>query len=221
VYCECGWNTPGCENKTLDFPDVQTIEHELEARLKELKLAGQSVDSITFSGNGEPTTHPDFALIIEKVIGLRDKYTAKSKITVLTNATRIMISEVATALSRIDNPVLKLDSAIETTFNAMNQPVHSISLENIIDGIASFNGRKIIQTMFLRGEYKGKQIDNTSDPEINAYIRALDRIKPDLVMIYPIDRGTPAANLIKLSEQEMNTIASRLKVVGVPVNVVY
>jgi wyosine [tRNA(Phe)-imidazoG37] synthetase (radical SAM superfamily) len=187
----------------------------------EMKSDGQAPDNITFAGNGEPTIHPDFALIIEDTIELRNTYFPKAEITVLSNSTTLHKKAVYNALNKIDNNVLKLDTAIEETFHLVNQPYANISLKKIIRNIKRFNGRQIIQTLFIRGSFNGKFIDNTTEPEIRAWLEVIKDIAPRYVMVYPIARDTPVAGLEKISKAELDIISSRVKALGIETKTYY
>ena len=73
VYCECGWNKDGRTGG--NFPPLADIEAALEKKMSEAASEGVAIDSITFSGNGEPTIHPDFPQVIDITLKLRDIYT--------------------------------------------------------------------------------------------------------------------------------------------------
>ena len=111
IYCECGWNKDGKNDTTL--PTKEEVYEALDSKLHALSAAGVAVDTITFSGNGEPTMHPAFPQIIEFTLQLRDKLYPSAKVSVLTNATQLGKVQVREALQKIDNPILKIDSPIE------------------------------------------------------------------------------------------------------------
>ena len=143
----------------------------LEHTLSEMKLTGQAPDVITFAGNGEPTLHPEFSGIIDDSIKLRNLTFPKAKIAVLSNSTTINNPSVKEALLRVDMNILKLDSAFISTINLHNQPLGNINIEELINNLAGFNGKLIIQTLFLRGTKNGIVIDNTTPTEINALVK--------------------------------------------------
>jgi len=193
---------------------------DLEAKLDSMKNEGQSLDVITFSGNGEPTLHPDFADIIDDTIALRDKYFPAVKISVLTNSTRIGRPGVAAALRKVDNNIMKLDSAIADTVEAIDRPNAGYNLEKTIDCLAGFGEQGIIQTMMCRGEHDGRIIDNTVDAEVEALIEAYKTIGPREIMLYTIDRPTPEVKLQRVSKEELDVIAERItRATGIPVQV--
>ena len=208
VYCECGWNTPVSHPK---LPTREEVKMALEARLKE----GLDLDVITFSGNGEPTLHPDFLSIIEDTCALRDQYCPKAKVSVLSNSTQLGRPDVVQALRLCDNRILKLDAATDEMMRRIDLPVNEhLTVKQIIEWLAQFNGDFTLQTCFLRGEHAGQRIDNTTPEELEAWYKAVDTMHPKQIMIYVIDRKTPEENLTKISREEMETIAAPLRAKG-------
>ena len=218
VYCDAGYNSQGAG--TTGRPRRDDVSRELEMKLKSMIEAGEHLDVITFSGNGEPTLHPQFAEIIDDTIALRDKYFPQVKISVLCNSTRLGDESVVAALRKVDNNILKLDSAITSTMRLIDQPASpSFTSEGVIEQIAQFSGQCVVQTMFLRGEHDGKNIDNTTIEEVEALIKAYKRISPRQVMIYSIDRKTPEQQLEKVTREELEAIASQMSREGINVTV--
>ena len=213
VYCECGWNQPVSHPA---LPTRQEVREALASRL--VALSPNSLDVITFSGNGEPTLHPDFLGIIQDTCALRDQYCPKAKISVLSNSTQLGRPDVVEALRLCDNRILKLDSAIDATMRLIDKPVNpNLTVEQIAEWLSLFDGDFTLQTCFLRGEYMGQIIDNTTSEELNAWYAMVDRLHPKQVMIYVIDRATPLQTLSKVPTAEMETIAAPLRAKGIDV----
>lgn len=211
VYCECGLN----DNRIAQMPKQDTIRLELKKALETLKAENEPLDVITFSGNGEPTLHPDFESIVDFTLALRNQYFPQAKVSVLSNATVIDKNDIFRALKKVDYNILKLDSAIEATMRAIDQPTRaSFTVKWLLKQLAKFEGNVIIQTMFVRGDYKEQHFDNTTKEEISAWIKALRVINPKLVMIYTIDRPAPIENIEKISLAELNAIADKVKDAG-------
>ncbi len=218
IYCEAGYNSQGAGNAGL--PPRGEVKQLLEEKLSSMKTENQNLDVITFSGNGEPTLHPDFPAIIDDTIALRNKYFPNVKISVLCNSTRLGDEKVREALMKVDNNILKLDSAITETIRAIDQPRSpSFTSEKVVEQIALFGKQCIVQTMMLRGYHDGKRIDNTTPEEIQALLGAYKRINPREVMLYSIDRKTPEESLEKVSIEELNTIAQQFRNEGITVQV--
>lgn len=219
LYCEAGFNAQGKGSTGLPLRDQ--VQKQLEGKLREMHANGDPLDVITFSGNGEPTLHPDFPHIIEDTLALRDKFYPNAKVSVLTNSTMIFKPEVAEALKKADNNILKLDSAIEETMRLIDRPnSKDFTVEKVVDALRQFEGTGIIQTMILRGTHEGKKIDNTTDEEIEALIAAYNKIRPREIMIYSLDRTTPEENLIKVEKEELTKIGRRIEsATSIPVQV--
>ena len=212
VYCECGWNQP-VSHPVL--PTREQIRTALDAKLSTLDIP---LDVITFSGNGEPTLHPDFLGIIEDTCALRDQYYPNAKISVLSNSTQLGRPDVIKALRLSDNRILKLDSAIDATMRLIDQPVNpKLTVEQIEQWLSLFNGDFTLQTCFLCGEYHEQIIDNTTPEELSAWYAAVERLHPKQVMIYVIDRATPLQTLSKVPKAEMEAIAAPLRAKGIDV----
>ena len=218
LYCEAGFNAQGPGKAGI--PPRSEVKRLLEEKLADMKAKGENLDVITFSGNGEPTLHPDFSGVIDDVIELRDKYFPQVKISVLSNSTRIGHADVVEALRKVDNNILKLDSAFDETVRLIDRPTYpSYRVADIVAQMKRFEGKCIVQTMFLRGLYQGQTIDNTTDREVEALIEACLEIAPKEVMIYSIDRKTPAENLVKVEREELDAIAARMRARGLKVQV--
>ncbi|MCK5846664.1 MAG: radical SAM protein [Bacteroidales bacterium] len=217
LYCECGWTMDS--NKKIELHTKEIIKTTLELKLQEMLNNSEAPDNITFAGNGEPTIHPSFAEIIDDTIELRDKYFPKALISVLSNATQIHKQSVVDALNKVDQNILKLDSAIDSTYKLINQPKAPISVSKLVERLKVFKGNLIIQTMFIRGEFKGQKFDNTTDYEVESWIELLKEIKPKEVMIYPIARDTPIDSLVKISEEKLDSIGAKVRKLGIETKV--
>jgi wyosine [tRNA(Phe)-imidazoG37] synthetase (radical SAM superfamily) len=217
LYCECGWTL---DNKTkLKLHSREEIAEALDSKLAEMKADNQAPDNITFAGNGEPTVHPDFASIIDDTIALRDKYFPDAKISVLSNATQIHKKSIVEALNKVDQNILKLDSAIDNTYQLINRPKAKINVSTLVERMKVFNGNLSIQTLFVRGNYKGEHFDNTTDNEVNKWLELLKIINPKNVMIYPIDRDTPHSDLEKIDALTLDKIGEKVKDLGFEVHI--
>lgn len=219
LYCEAGYNAQG--PGTTGLPHRAEVAQLLEARLKQLLAEGTRLDVITFSGNGEPTVNPEFATIIDDTIALRDRYFPQAKVSVLTNSTMLHREDVVDALRRIDNCILKLDSAIANTVRLLDRPTSpAFDLDKVIDRLAEFGPVAIIQTMLTRGSHDCQAVDNTTDAEIEALIDAYRRIGPREIMLYSLDRPTPELSLQRVPREELEAAAQRITAAtGIPVQV--
>lgn len=216
LYCEAGFNNQGTGSTGL--PSPKKVEDELTAKLLEMKKNGEKPDVITFSGNGEPTLHPKFGEIIDRVIKVRNNLAPDAKVSVLSNSTCIDRKDVVEALNKVDNNILKLDSAIESTMRLLDRPASDkFTVNQAVQWLAQFKGNAIVQTLFVRGKHNGVIVDNTTPEEIDALISAYKRIDPKEVMVYTIDRSTPEENLEKISPGELDLIKQKIESNGIKV----
>lgn len=212
VYCECGWNQPVLHPQ---LPTRQQVHDSLNTKLSTLNT---NLDVITFSGNGEPTMHPDFLGIIQDTCALRDQYCPNAKVSVLSNSTQLGRVEVVQALKLCDNRILKLDSAIDATMRLIDKPVNPhLTVAQVMEWLQQFDGDFTLQTCFLRGDYHGQVIDNTTPEELAAWYQAVEILHPKQVMIYVIDRVTPLQTLEKIPAEQMQAIAKPLLDKGIEV----
>lgn len=205
VYCECGWNRDGAVPDRR-FPVLSEVEAALREKMSKAAAEGIPVDSITFSGNGEPTMNPDFADIIDVTLSLRDKYFPDAKVSVLSNATLVGREDVARALRKVDNPILKIDASSQKLVDKINKPVGTYRLAEVIENLKSFDGNFILQTMFLKSE----EFDTASEDALRAWLDIVRLLRPRQVMVYTIDRETPDKTLRKYTVDEMTAMVQPL-----------
>lgn len=210
IYCECGWNRDGLGDTVL--PTAEKVRTDLERMLKKLAAEKTPVDSITFSGDGEPTLNPEFPQIIDDTLRLRDQYYPQAKVSVLSNATRVHIPEVFAALRRVDNPIMKIDAPTNNLAARINNPAPGYDVQRVIEALKQFQGDFVLQTCMLRVESGERRAENgldfdSSRPEVIFPMMDIVRLlKPREWMVYTIDRPTPMQGLQKFSPQEMKTL---------------
>ena len=204
IYCECGWNKDGRNDTRL--PSAEKVRNDLETKLKQCQVNQINIDSITFSGDGEPTLNPEFPQIIDDTIRLRNQYYPNSKITVLSNATRVHLPEVFNALRKVDNPTMKIDAPTNDLVEKINHPAPGYDINKVVEALKQFNGDFIMQTMFL----KSKDFDSSSPEVLNGWMDIVRLLKPREVMVYTIDRPTPEEGLQKFTVDEMRSLVQPL-----------
>ena len=204
IYCECGWNKDGRNDTRL--PSAEKVRNDLETKLKQCQANQINIDSITFSGDGEPTLNPEFPQIIDDTIRLRNQYYPNSKITVLSNATRVHLPEVFNALRKVDNPTMKIDAPTNDLVEKINHPAPGYDINKVVEALKQFNGDFIMQTMFL----KSKDFDSSSPEVLNGWMDIVRLLKPREVMVYTIDRPTPEEGLQKFTVEEMRRLVQPL-----------
>ena len=219
IYCECGLNAARRAKKPM--PTREEVAKALEEKLLEMKKCGELPDVLTFAGNGEPTIHPHFGEIIDDTIRLRDRLCPGAKVSVLTNSTLITRDNVFEALKRVDNNILKLDTVDTAYIATVDCPTGKYDINAITKRMKAFEGKAVIQTMFLKGEVDGKNVDNTGDHYVMPWIAAVKEIAPREVMIYTVDRETPISGLQKASREELDRIVALLAEEGIKATASY
>ena len=209
IYCECGWNSDGRDDKTL--PTAAKVRSDLEDKLTQLLLDGTPVDSITFSGDGEPTLNPDFPRIIDDTLQLRDAFCPGAKVSVLSNATRVHIPAIFDALRKVDNPIMKIDAPTDELAAIINRPAPGCSVAKVVEALARFEGDFVLQTMFLRSD---EGFDSSSPEVLGPWMEIVRRLRPREVMVYTIDRPTPASGLTAFSQAELQALVLPLAAEG-------
>ena len=204
IYCECGWNADGRGDSRI--PTAEEVRSALEAKLLELKDKGTRIDSITFSGDGEPTLNPEFARIIDDTLALRDTYCPGAKVSVLSNSTRVHLPEVFEALCKVDNPIMKIDAPSDELAARINRPAPGYSVSRIVEALERFKGDFILQTMFLRSA----DFDSSSDEVLLPWMDIVRKLHPREVMVYTLDRPAPSEGLSKFSVEGMTELVKPL-----------
>ncbi|MBN1117834.1 MAG: radical SAM protein [Bacteroidales bacterium] len=210
IYCECGL-TDGTKDK---LPSRANVRFELEKTLAEFSSNNKPIDTITFAGNGEPTLHKDFNGIIDDTFELRNTYFPQAKIALLSNSTTLGSTKIQKAFEKIDQNILKLDSVNPATVELINCPIGKFNLAKTIEILKKLPS-PIIQTMFIRGSFRGKEVDNTIEQELVPWLNTLKEINPAMVMIYTIARDTPFETLEKVPEEVLKEIAQRVENLGI------
>ena len=216
LYCECGFNK---DRRTHSpHPTRQQVTEALEKQLIKMHNDQEHPNVLTFAGNGEPTSHPEFSGIIDDTIRLRNRWCPNAKISVLSNATFSGHDDIRQALLKVDNNILKLDTVNMEYIRKVDRPVQpSYDVKDIIENMRWFKGHVIIQTMFMKGD----GTDNTSEEYVAPWLKAVKYIQPQEVMVYTIDRETPDQKLRKAPHEELNAIRDRVIALGIPCTASY
>ena len=204
IYCECGWNKDGLDDKVL--PTAAQVRSKLEDKLTELLLDGTPIDSITFSGDGEPTLNPEFPRIIEDTLRLRDAFCPGAKVSVLSNATRVHVPGILAALRKVDNPIMKIDAPTDELAALINHPAPGYSVSRVVEALEKFEGNFVLQTMFLRAP----GFDSGAPQVVGPWMEIVRRLRPREVMVYTIDRPTPASELEPYTQSELQALVAPL-----------
>lgn len=199
-YCQYGWTdkftNPGRGLRSF-FPSLQEVALALRKAFK----SGCKVDYLTFSGNGEPTLHPDFPAIVDLVIEMKGYLRCNAKLAILSNSTTCGDPAILAALQKIDQPMMKLDAGNQRTYARVNRGKPPVQHGDIIAGLRQLK-TYIIQSMFVRGA-----IDNSTGTEVASWIETLKGLSPSEVQIYTLDRKPANSKLQKVSPDRLRKIA--------------
>ena len=94
-------------------------------------------------------------------------------------------------------------------------------MKEVIECMKAFKGNLIVQTLFMKGTFQGESVDNTTDDYVLPWLEVVKEIAPRQVMIYTIDRETPAQELEKATHEELDRIGELVRQSGIPCSVSY
>ena len=202
IYCECGCNKDGREDTRI--PSAKEVRDALMQKLISLSEQKVVIDSITFSGDGEPTLNPEFAEIIDITLQLRDQFYPEARISVLSNATRVDKPEILEALKKVDNPIMKIDAPTNELIAKINRPTGEYDIKRVVESLRGFDGNFILQTMFLKSD----DFDSSAPQVLNGWMNIVRALHPREIMVYTIDRPTPQEGLKKFTPEEMRHLVA-------------
>jgi wyosine [tRNA(Phe)-imidazoG37] synthetase (radical SAM superfamily) len=200
VYCHYGFTKRATLSISQCLKDLPTFDDVVKA-VEEAARSSMQFNFLTFSGNGEPTLHPEFAPLVEEVVRIRDAYRPEVKIALLSNSSGLSHRQVRESISEIDIPVFKLDAGSEKIFRAINRPAEGVDFAEVLDSLSSLNDI-YIQTLFIQGTPS-----NATEEEIARYFQQIRRIRPKEVHIYSIDRPVPNKSISLVSPEVLEGIA--------------
>jgi wyosine [tRNA(Phe)-imidazoG37] synthetase (radical SAM superfamily) len=193
-----------------DIPKPEQVEKALEDWLKK----GKNINFITFSGNGEPTLHPDFEEIIQLVKKVRDKYVPEVRLAILSNSTGLALPRVKEGLSKLDMVIMKLDCGTPRMFSKINRPAKKVEYEDMVQNLETLD-KIVIQSVFVGGK-----ITNTDPGEVAEWIEKLRDINPESVQVYSLDRPSASSDFERVDRYVLSKIAEQAgQVSGIEVEV--
>lgn len=201
IYCQYGpAKAVDSVRESVSLPSNDEILIEVETALKKPR----TIDFLTFSGNGEPTLHPDFPMIVQGVKSLRDKIRPDARLAILSNSSGVIQPGIVSALKQLDAPMMKLDAGDEQTFNAINRPAQSIRFWDIVEGLSKLP-KLIIQSLLFDGE-----ISNVREKPFTNLVKVLMDLNPEEIHIYSIARPTADAGVIPVHPKKLQEIELEL-----------
>lgn len=208
LYCQYGWTPKPTRTPTFQMKDLPTPEEVSEAlgkSLNQIIRQGTKIDSITFSGNGEPTLHPDFGEIVGMAKILRDQYLPQVKLAILSNSSTVGRKEVREALEMLELRLMKLDAGSETLIRHLNAPAPPFYLGEIVAGLKKLRD-VILQALFVQGRVCNADLDS-----VEAWLEKVKEVQPILVQVYTLDRAPADRRLLKVNIPTLQWIARQVR----------
>jgi wyosine [tRNA(Phe)-imidazoG37] synthetase (radical SAM superfamily) len=195
-YCECGFNTAKAEGSRWPSPDLVA-----DALGKTLDGLGVRPDWITFAGNGEPTMHPRFPGVVDRVLAVRDERAPTAKVGILCNGLAAGKPPVRDALNRLDARMMKLDPGPPERVNGV-----AYDRETLIRAYAGLRDLTI-QSMVVEGpDWSG-----ASEESVVEWLGYLRRIGPAALQLYSLDRPPANAAIKRVARDRLEEIADRAR----------
>ena len=214
-YCQLGFGSlEDFRTGPRRLPGPETIARALTEALRRLDGEGGQVETLTLSGNGEPTLHPRFPEMVDALRAVRDAEAPRARIGVLSNSLHLRKPTVRAALARLDLRVMKLDAGNEATFRRVDRPLFRVTLRQVIDGLKDLPDCTL-QAMFVDGP------DRNIDPaDVADWVRAVAEVGPELVEVYTLDRRPADRRLRPVPAERLAAIAAELTAAtGIPAQV--
>lgn len=207
LYCQYGWTrNPALEltHQIKDLPTPKEVAKALEEHLRKLARHRTKLDSITFSGNGEPTLHPELGEIVQRAKELRDRYVPQTKLSILSNSSTVGRESVREALQMLDLKIMKLDAGSEELICQLNNAALPFYIGEIVAGLKQLRD-VVLQSLFIQG-----RVSNADPDSVELWIEKVAEIQPILVQVYSIDRPTPDKRISKVNFVTLQWIANQV-----------
>lgn len=211
AYCQYGLTRGASRyrHRSAGWPTADAVASAVEERLARAATTNELIDRITVAGHGEPTLHPEFGSVVERLRAVRDRIAPAVPLAILSNSTTAAWPEVRRALTLFDERHMKLDAGDPITYSLINGP--GISLTEIVDALSGVQ-KITIQSMFVRD--RGGQIDNTTDGAVREWLQALEQIRPARVHIYTLERPSARPGLCAVPIRRLREICEHVRSTG-------
>ncbi len=213
VYCQYGPTTYHVAT-SRGFEHILPSTEDVVRQLRDALARIPAPDYITFSGNGEPTLHPDFPAMVEAVRTVRDELCPTAKLAALSNSSTVGDPKIRAALASLDAPIMKLDAGSAKLFGVINVPAAGVKYEDVLEGLAAL-GNFIVQSCFVAGT-----AGNADDDAVADYVRAVAVIRPTSAQIYSTDRPVARPGVQMVPRERLAAVARRVcEQAGVPADI--
>jgi len=238
IYCQVD-RTVAPQYRTVDLTLLETELRNLiedaqsgvlfnHPNFKDIPNPLKRINDIAFSGDGEPTTYPQFGEVVDLAAQIKtDLHLSHVKLIVITNATRFHRPNVLEALENMhqNNGEIwaKLDAGTAEYYNLVERT--KVGFDTVIENLHTAAQRWpiVIQSLFMK-IHKA----SPSAQEIEAYCTVLNKIQQKGgtlkgIQIYTVARRPTESYVTPLTNEEVDHIANRVKQTlnNVPVDVYY
>ena len=195
-YCQCGFNTPRAAASRWPSPDE--VVHSLARALPRLAALP---DWITFSGNGEPTLHPRFPTVVDRVLAIRAEVAPTTRVAILSNGLTAGQPAVRAALMRLDARIMKLDPGPMERVTGARYDAEQL--------VTAYRALKpyTIQAMVVRGS----GWDGSSGDSVAAWLPLLVRAAPDAVQLCSLARPPADASVQNVPRERLDEMATTIR----------
>lgn len=195
-YCYCGFNTPKAEGARWPSPDE--VAHSLS---RALARAPAPPHWITFSGNGEPTLHPRFAVVVDRVLAVRAEVAATTRVAILSNGLAAGQPAIRAALLRLDARIMKLDPGPMERVNGARYDVDRLTVEY----------RRLKPYTMQALVTRGSDWDGASDASLAAWLPWAARAQPDAVQLSSLSRPPADPTLHNVPRERLEEMAVAIR----------
>lgn len=204
VYCQCGM---GQRRDFVDGKDTRPRAEVVLSLVQEFLAKDPSLESITLAGNSEPTTHPDFPVIVDELLRIREQSGSSWTVNCLSNGSQLDRTDVVRACNLLDEAWIKLDCAQDGQFQRLNRPLARVgTVANHVERIQRLQ-RPRLQTLVWSCPSR-PTLSNWTTENQDALVRAYLAIKPALIHLTTIARAPALPELHPIPEAELNAFAS-------------
>lgn len=214
VYCQCGYGM----RRDFDLNDQRPDAALVLAQLKEELFNYPNVDSVTFAGNSEPTSHPDFRTIARGVMKLKTAMRAKWIVNALSNGSELDRPEVIHGLNLLDEAWIKLDCGLDSEFKRLSRPLPRIGdVKSHVLRIQNLRQPRL-QTLLWDHESRS-ELSNSSQENLDALLECYQQIKPVSIHLMTVSRSPATSGIIPLPRKRLENFSEEILRRGLSVTV--
>ncbi len=214
VYCQCGH---GERREPVPSDGVPLGQDVLLAVKAALSQVG-ALDSVTFAGNSEPGSHPEFLEIVRELRKLKYAMRAKWVLNCLSNGSELDRPDVVSACDLLDEAWIKLDCGTDDLFKRLSHPIDQVG--GVQEHVARIQRLKSprIQSLFWTSPQKPIGSNWTVENR-EALIPLYKKIGPAEIHLTTVSREPAWRGAEPAPPDELNSYGDQLRLQGFNVRV--